>query len=248
MKPRYHTLHSFIIVFYTMLLAFGPLACLAKEVEVPRLPSEIAPLGVVDGCVNIVSGSFFRTENEIEIASAEPLSWSRIYESGNLDEFEIGVGQGYNFPLYMLYFAKEYGNPLFRVENRRGAPSSFVKKLDIPSGIEARVHSGVYESGYCNLTFMEGGAHIKNTKVHYIGHGKYFSGGRYEVIYGNGTKRIYRPLGKQLGRLEREIRPSGNQILFEYNGWGSPIRIRATNAKESVTFSEISIRIPPMGR
>ncbi len=223
----------------TLLLSFS---CQAEEIEAPRLASEVAPHGIVADCVNVITGSFFYREQEISIGGAEPLDWTRLFESGNKKPSEIGFGQGYNFSIQASYPDKEYGKPLFRVESRRGATTNFVGGEASQDGLKTSVYPRVYESGYCNLSFMEGGAHIKNCSLRYHGYGKKLRWGNYHLSHGSGLEQFYEAKHKRQAYLVREIRPNGNRVLFEYDSDNRPIRIRSTNRSESNTLAELKLQ------
>lgn len=67
--------------------------------DIPRLTAEAEPLSTVCGCINIVSGDFFQIDEDIALAGPEPLSLTRIYDSGHSFRSEFGIGVGLNFPL-----------------------------------------------------------------------------------------------------------------------------------------------------
>lgn len=82
----------------------------------------------------------------------------------------------------------------------------------------------------------------------------------YEILSGDGTLRIYRPglvpsntlfasnvlntfmtfvQSPKVYHLEEEQLPSGNRILYSYDGEGTPLAISAYSLKETVPFSQI---------
>ncbi len=231
------------------LLLFLPLASLLAEdpvtTEIPRLAAEAEPSLTVEGCVNVVSGSFFQSNQDVEIGGPAPLSWNRIYEATEGVTTELGYGEGCSIPYFMHKRGRnKKGQIVFEVESRRGASRHFFAGKDKSKLYQGRVDPKVYQSGYTN--FGRGGGHVKNSRLEFSKFNKFFMDGEAVVTEGNGLKRIYRPYSKLGGireafQLEKEILPNGNLVFYDYNDSDKTIHVRSMDSDEQSTLAELKV-------
>jgi len=215
----------------------------SKSLEnLPRLTAECETLATVHDCVNVISGDFFQSEQEISMLGSEPLTLTRIYDSGHCFGCQFGYGMGISFPI-SLYFDSGMRTGNLMVEQRQGMYMPYT----LYKNNEGRVDASLFKSGYTNCCEAElnGFPPITSNNVHY-------QDGHYVVILGDGTKRyyqytnrtyytgVYQKNFRNFYRLKKEEFPNGNMRYFEYYGNKHiPKQILTKNKSGSLTLNSI---------
>lgn len=70
------------------------------------ISGDVESLATVNGCVNVVSGSFFQVDTDLVVDGPEPLRFIRCYDSGHLLNSVHGFGFGSQYPLRVRAFGK----------------------------------------------------------------------------------------------------------------------------------------------
>ena len=189
--------------------------------------AEIAPLSTAAGCVNVESGRFFFSDQDLFIDGSSPLHFGRSYDSGLKWKSEFGYRFGCSFATRMdkleklcegkYFLSMEYSREGSRIPleadevNWIGDGNSYVFTFD-----RSRT------SGFTNIGFGEvsGRTHPKNIKVELrcSTWEKRNKNGKWIVSYGDGTKKYYDCVGRRyhIGLLRKEKLPNGTDRYYEY--------------------------------
>lgn len=114
-----------------------------------RISADSDPHSSVAGCINVFSGEFFWTENDIESKRAGGLNYSRVYDSGCLRPNVMGYGWGNNFAKDLIHFesnSKTTGSVL--LGSCEYDPFPFAVQEQQKGSFAGKVHEGIFSLGY----------------------------------------------------------------------------------------------------
>lgn len=195
---------------------------------------------VVGNCVNVITGDFIFNKTDLYVNAIEPISLNRSYVSGN----GLAANGGWSwFPHICLeYSFNSFDNTISLME-----PSGLLVKYS-PTGNSRDYKNGerylflpVYDDKSVGFTNLSGGdisgkTNFKNNKLYF---NFPFS---FELVLGNGGRRFYEAVGSTgCYFLTKEVRPSGNKVIYSYDGNGRPVMVKTTNPKENVTYAWVRI-------
>lgn len=103
---------SFLISFYLVLICTIIRAGPSNELNSAEnfISGDQESLATVNGCVNVISGTFFQVDTDLTVDGPEPLRFTRCYDTGHLVHSIYGFGFASQFPLQIKSFwkGKEY--------------------------------------------------------------------------------------------------------------------------------------------
>ena len=214
----------FTYLFYLSILSFTSFSSLfSKEDKTYRLTAELEPVATVFDCVNAISGDFFYSNSDLYMDGPEPLSLTRVYDTGTIKkEGAYGVGVAMDIPGGLNVYEKGKEISL-SVGRRQLAKTSYKKEKHQADGTVIQVSKDIYKLGYTNCS--NGGisakSHIKNSFFTQAKGQK----NRWIYTLDDGTERYYDCLGgydpKETSNFYRpvlDIQPNGNRVVYEYSG------------------------------
>ncbi len=237
--------HFFLFVFFPLLAAN----------QIQYISTESDPEAYLLNCVNIISGEYCESATDLVIAGPDALILQRFYSANNLG------GEWSIFPQRFLVIGKdpsETSHEQFKALAFAGERSGGILPYsgwrntngmpDEPLRLEK-------VAGMVNTYAGEikGQTNHQNNRL-------YCKGDKYELILGDGTKRVYKQvqqlpslfLGEKLISLQasnvkdpeyyllqQEILPSGNQLFFSYDNYGHLVSVEMKNKASTKTFSWI---------
>lgn len=221
----------------------------------PTLSAECEPLTTVAGCVNVLSGQFFQIEKDLKGTSIDPLDFVRYYDSGSGAESFLGYGFGSGFPIWASDREKGSRHHYGLISERENFFLLYSDKEKSSSDI-CHVDSRILEKGYTNLCRAKigGKTNFVNWKALFRSKG---NASYWLVKLGDGTRRTYSKsvkINKMLRSrmqfptekaylLEKEIKPNGNQLIFEYQSVDGKIRlnrIQTLNRSGSAILNQLA--------
>ncbi len=228
---------------------FGALILLivALHGEEMQLASEAEPLGLVHGCVNVITGGFVHQRTDLLVQGPSSISLSRVYDSCT-GEYGSSLGYGHTWSI-----ARDLCSPgplpnKAILEEREGI---FLNYLKTPNG-DYTIHPDAFKLGYTsyspgeitgvnslhNMTLTPQGCATRilnrqNGRIQVLWEGEW------AVTLGCGTKRIYSWVHHDTGvwwTLTKEIRPDGNRVLYAYDSSRKLRQVSLVDSSEAVTM------------
>jgi len=223
------------------------------------LSAECEPLATIADCVNVVTGSFFQIEKDLKGTTIDPLDFMRYYDSESEAESFLGYGFGSGFPLWASDIEKGARHHYGLISERENFLLLYSDKEHSLSNT-CKVDPRILEKGYTNLckAQISGKTNFINWKALFRSKkGSFHDSFEWFVQLGDGTQRIY---SKQVKMdavlrsrmnfptktaylLEKEIKPNGNQRIFQYQFiHGKPYlkNIQTRNRTDSATLNQLS--------
>ena len=177
-----------------------------KEAQEYRLTAESEPLLTVANCVNVMSGDFFYVDNDLVVDRADPIAFSRFYDSGmnfmNIANSGADFGNcvGVSYPLELTFtttkkrLSKAKGGKL-SLDQRQWLEIPFEgKKAKKGKAIHAAINEKIFEKGYTNCTeaMLRGEPSLVHTSMKLVGDYDKPKTCQWVVSFNDGTKRYYR--------------------------------------------------------
>ena len=195
---------------------------------------------LVAGCVNVITGDYLTSEQDIVLAGPEPLVFQRLYASSDYATDLLYDGWRHNHdssvnmaPVkshYRAFYTEKSGRRGFY----RGKSEHHQAQLFFQS-INGFSNSG---SNYSAKTHPKNNViqfHTKNNKT-------------LEVITGGGIQRTFERFSVEKGEnhyhLKTEAKPNGNRLHYFYDKHDQLIQVAAANAADS-RFSWVKLEYPP---
>ena len=214
----------------------------------PSFSADCEPLAIVAGCVNVISGSFFQKEMDLQGTTLDPIHFVRTYDSSCMAHSFLGLGFSSSFPLWASQMQKSARHSYGVISERENAFLLYRNKEKGPANVYY-IDPRLFEKGYTNFSHMQ---NLINWKA-------IFRSNEWRLTLGDGTQRIYKgPIKldkafrskllfptKGAYLLKEEIKPNGNVLLFDYNikeGGAYLKSIQTLNRTRSHVLNAISFR------
>lgn len=234
-------------VLYSILaFLFCSLVLHAKTV---RLAPEAESLALVHGCVSIVNGDFVEQKTDLFIDAPSPIALTRIFDSGQ-SQVQSTLGQGFTWSFARMLDL--YGSwRVAGLEEREGL-SLYYHCTATKNGLHYSIHPSAFAVGYTNYSPIEisGANSLHNVTLHCRNYQALnrrneeglgwveVRGGEFVVTLGCGTQRLYKYIeqggGVRYWILDKELRPDGNRILYQYDVHCNINKATVTDSTESV--------------
>ena len=203
-------------IVYVLLVLFYSLHADEEAIQ-GRLSADQQPQAVVGGCVNVVSGSFFFSENDLPAVGLGSLQLVRCYDSGNSEKGFFGKGMSHTFPINLKAKEKHPGSSKYSVDASLSLGESsaipYEGKLNTKKGGLCSMPGDFRrESGYTGsinpLNRME--PHLGKIRISSEKKGKW------TVQLSNGTQRYFEHKDDYDHRLMLEELPNGQSFHYKY--------------------------------
>lgn len=192
------------------------------------------PTAIINGCVNAITGSYVEASTDLIAPCAEPIYIQRSYSSNNAIKFKkagslchtwyLNHGGDINLTktsdgtpngLKTVAVCKEGGNECV-YEQKKNNPHYIIVKEMLQNG-----------TTNCSNGEISGQTNIKNQ---YLLRDK--PNKNVTLKTGSGAEQIYKEcaIGKRY-QLEKEIKPNGNALTYEYNTENKLTRVNSYNSK-----------------
>lgn len=212
--------------------------------------------GIVSGHVNVITGDFIDSSQDLFVPGPSPLSIDRFHATStfhhctsslhggflNLDargNLETDIGKGRKVKECRLFLISPQGAEHLFIGTRK----------DINQSIEAPLESEMLETGFTNSTsgYLSGQTNIKNDIFRY-----HDSGRNFDILNGNGTKTHYDVISAYGFHAPTTVTyPNGNKYHISYRSKEeignarksiAISKMTATNCDESKVYGSISCR------
>lgn len=224
-----------------LLFLFGVICNTPNATAIPlRLGSETQSLYTAFDCVNIATGDYFETHDDVFVRGPYPLRFTHCLECG------VGITQsswkGVNQFLQIPMHACTTPAGFLAVNQREGA----FLACRILSSNQAEVSPEIYKWGYTNYGSgdLSGRSNLRNTRITFPENNKMhvqFGSGlirEYSNSYRDSTNSVHMWL------LNRERHPDGHRVHFSYdieNHEAVLKEVKTTNAAENLTFNSFTV-------
>lgn len=206
-------------------------------------PFDSEPTGIVNGCVDAISGNYFEVQEDIVVAGAEPIVIQRIYSSANwnLSSSRNSLSAGWSFNHEGALNVSDISITHFQCGGIRQRYSK------IPTGHftldDQQTKVGLTNCGFGQIS---GRSNLKNSnfrRIHIDGYP------RIEQVLGSGARRIYCPTSVHEEYEDAGIRhllvgdktPHGNTLVYHQDEEEKLVLIQAMGAVE---ISRVEITYP----
>ena len=242
------------LLIWAFLIAFSwNLQAEEQEQDLPLTNTDGDLSGVVNGCVNVISGDFTDYQADLILPSPESIAFTRFYSSHNIYHEGFGHSWVHSFqsnlkiskfkddkkPHGMAEYQDPYGSTAFYQGRMPDSSNQYQSALKIDPGYKK--NKGLTNTG---RGIISGRTNLKNTSIFAINPRERFLDPRnseWRVKTGAGERFDYR-LGKYddyfISKLQKA---NGNLILFDYGSNHQLKLIRYMNSKESVEFGSLRI-------
>lgn len=210
----------------------------AQETSLAAIEGE--PSFTIDQCINPISGDYIISETDLIIPGYEPIYFNRTYISGAQEGREARFSI---MPHIYMHF--------IRPKNKKTEP--LVLSVAEPSGGMVSYKNLVADHGKDRLQFfpMLG---KKTRGLTNTGRGEISSQtnisrnriildkseGAYILTTCNGTKRYYKkPCETPFAYLQKERKPNGNWVFYEYTDYYTLKEIRTTNPNRTKIYAKV---------
>ena len=216
------------------------------------------------GAINVITGDFFVSEEDICVEGVEPVRLRRCYLSAQAE----APFRGWSHPIVstMSFYQHSFGYAAAGTVHLHEANGSALsqtshifdksvikskeekkkKKKRHGKGLpyapetqgEFRLHPAMLQNGVtnCGRGDLSGRSNLKNTQIRISENEKWAT-----YYKGNGTTRLYKKCQSILARidfmLQEESLPSGNWILYSYDERGAITEIRTVNPSKTRCYA-----------
>lgn len=199
----------------------------------PIASLEGEPSAMVHDAVNVITGHYSEVQTDLVVPGAEPIRMERYYNSSN--RLKGSLEYVWDFNHYGFIRVKSGAKHYYAVYDQGvGAKTAYSGYKDDDKEWTLTLPSETIEKGLTNCASgtISGQTNLKNSFLYLRG-----GDGKKEVChltFGSGMQRQFLRRGHHKYDLERELRPSGNQILHSYDPkeHNHLTQISAVNAKE----------------
>lgn len=222
-------MHTLRLCFAFLILASFQLTAISIETQEVILSGECEPLVTVDGCVSVASGHFFQVDHDLHGNTIDPINLTRVYDSHSKQESFLGMGFGYQFPLFASGTEDGARHTYALISERDGFMIPYQSYSSAKTATYCKVDPRVFQKGYTNVGHgrLSARDNFTNWKAALAGN---TSNKQWTVQCGDGTKRSYsqkvelhsymrKDMGlptKTLYLLSEEAKPNGNKLVFSY--------------------------------
>lgn len=215
-----HFLRYLQALFLIPLSLFGVSAPTAPEV---RISPNSQPLATAFNCVNLISGQYFAHDSGVAVQGPVPLHYDCFYDSGHLDKWGLAWGWCMNIPLRCGWMEKSRDLKFSMVQEEAEGFNVSYTSIGHPgvSRVGFKMNPEIFQKGYTNYNggAITGQNNLHNQQLVYYGWAKDYRYGTFETLTGAGSRRTYSPYtfdGRMQWRLEKELLPSGHEVIYEY--------------------------------
>lgn len=227
------------------------LCSLALHAKTVRLAPETESLALVHGCVSIVNGDFVEQKTDLFIDAPSPIALTRIFDSGQ-SQVHSTLGEGFTWSFARMLDL--YGTwRVAGLEEREGL-RLYYNCTETKNGLHYSIHPSAFRAGYTNYSPIEisGANSLHNVTLLCRNYqalnrrneeGLYWvevKGGEFVVTLGCGTQRLYKYIeqggGVRYWILDKELRPDGNRILYQYDVHCNINKATVTDSTENVSL------------
>ncbi len=244
----------YLTILICFLMTLLSSTCLrANETSLQLLgPREGHPSSIVDG-VSTITGEYSELEVDLVVPGPDTLNLSRLYSSGDhpasnnfggwrfLSKCLLSVEKDPKGKTYSTSEGK-FDRTYVRVGTDEGSILTYVGWLNSSNtNSRSQYRIDVDDHVFSMANNARGNPHSwtnqKNNELYYQANGDAF-----ELALSNLGKRVYlKHPSKNFYCLEKELLPSGNKILYEYDAQARPTFIKLVNSREEKVLAWIRI-------
>ena len=214
-------------------------ACLYSE-ETTLAAIEGEPSFTIDQCINPISGDYLISETDLIIPGYEPIYFNRTYASGAQEGREARFSILPHIYMHFIRPKNKKTDPLvLSVAEPSGGMVSY-KNLVANHGKDRYEFFPMLGKATKGLTNTGRGEISSQTNISRNRIVLDKSQGAYILTTCNGTKRYYKkPCHTPFAYLEKERKPNGNWVFYEYTEYYTLKEIRTTNPNNTKIYAKV---------